>query len=68
MAAAAVFLFAIAVLRAWWSFGRDLVNGRQLLAVPWYVLSKLPIYLRFLVRRQRAWVRTDRDSAELSGR
>ena len=34
---------------------------RIVTAVPLYVLSKLPIYLRFVFRPQRAWLRTQRD-------
>jgi len=52
--------FLVAVLCAWHARGRDLVRLRELLAVPWYVAVKLPIYVRFIVRRQRDWVRTDR--------
>jgi len=28
--------------------------------VPWYILVKIPLYVRFVFRRQRAWIRTDR--------
>ena len=52
--------FGVAVLFAWAAQGRDLVRFGELLAVPWYILAKLPLYVRFLVRRQRDWVRTDR--------
>jgi hypothetical protein len=34
-----------------------------LLATPLYILSKLPIYVAFLVKRQQQWVRTERDAA-----
>jgi len=27
-----------------------------------YIAAKLPVYVRFVVRRERRWVRTDRDS------
>ena len=33
----------------------------QLLSIPFYVLWKLPIYLKFLVSPQKDWVRTERD-------
>ena len=52
--------FLLAVLTAWSARGRDLVRFTELLSVPWYIAAKLPVYLRFIVRRQRAWVRTDR--------
>ena len=43
---------------AWWRFARDRVPFRLLLAVPGYVLTKLPLYATFLFRRERTWVRT----------
>jgi hypothetical protein len=36
------------------------VRLTELLAVPWYIVAKAPVYVRFIVRRQKAWVRTDR--------
>ena len=53
--------FLVAVLLAWSIRGRDLIRFAELLAVPWYVASKVPVYVRFLIRRQKVWVRTDRD-------
>jgi cellulose synthase/poly-beta-1,6-N-acetylglucosamine synthase-like glycosyltransferase len=53
-------VFCGAVLVAWATRGRDLMRLAELLAVPWYIAAKLPLYVRFIVRRQRAWVRTDR--------
>lgn len=54
-------LFCGGALAAWRSHGRDLVRLAELLTIPLYILRKLPLYLRFLVRRERRWVRTDRD-------
>jgi glycosyltransferase involved in cell wall biosynthesis len=52
--------FLLGVVGAWLVRGRDLVRFTELLSVPWYIAAKLPVYVRFIVRRQRAWVRTDR--------
>jgi len=38
------------------------MSWKWLLAIPRYVIGKLPIYVAFLFRRQRAWVRTARES------
>jgi cellulose synthase/poly-beta-1,6-N-acetylglucosamine synthase-like glycosyltransferase len=51
---------ALAFGAAWWRFGRERLPLAVLLAVPWYVAGKLPIYLRFLARPERTWSRTDR--------
>lgn len=53
-------VFLGAVLLGWVIRGRDLVRLTELLAIPWYILAKVPLYLRFIVRRQKDWVRTDR--------
>ncbi|WP_082081780.1 glycosyltransferase family 2 protein [Bradyrhizobium sp. LTSP857] len=58
--AAAVFVLAVLVL--WFRFGRDFCSAADLLKVPLYVLAKIPLYLKFILNRQRVWVRTNRDS------
>jgi cellulose synthase/poly-beta-1,6-N-acetylglucosamine synthase-like glycosyltransferase len=60
MAASLCGIFAVAVLLAWWGWGRSVVSFRELMSVPFYVLAKIPLYLSFLTRRQKEWVRTDR--------
>jgi cellulose synthase/poly-beta-1,6-N-acetylglucosamine synthase-like glycosyltransferase len=54
-------VFVFSALLAWAVRGQDLVRFRELLSIPLYIGAKLPIYLRFLIRRQKQWVRTDRD-------
>ncbi len=54
--------FFVLLTAAWWKFGRQLLTARELLGVPWYVISKLSIYLGFISKRQKAWVKTERDS------
>ena len=48
---------------AWMRFGRQIIAARQLAAVPLYIAWKVPLYLKFLVSRQKAWVRTERTPA-----
>jgi cellulose synthase/poly-beta-1,6-N-acetylglucosamine synthase-like glycosyltransferase len=50
----------LAILAAWVRFGRGRLPLRSLLAAPLYVLGKAPLYAAFLLRPQRAWVRTER--------
>ena len=59
-AALACGLFFLAILLAWAVRGRDLVRLTELLTVPWYIVAKIPVYVGFVLRRQKAWVRTDR--------
>ncbi len=54
-------LLGAAVLLAWAKFGRTILTFRNLAYAPIYALRKIPVYLQFLVRRQVAWVRSQRD-------
>lgn len=55
-------IFAQWSMVLWSRFGRDFCSLADLLKVPIYVLAKIPLYLKFILNRQRVWVRTDRDS------
>ncbi len=54
-------LFVMAIAMAWYGWGRRIVSFPSLLIIPFYVLSKIPLYLRFLTKRQSTWVKTGRD-------
>ena len=55
-------LLLLAIGLAWVGFGRNDLPFTKLLSVPLYILWKIPLYLKFIVQRQTAWVRTERDS------
>ncbi len=54
-------MLIISVGLAWWGFARHIISLKQLCYVPVYMFLKIPLYLRFLVRRQVEWVRSKRD-------
>ena len=54
--------FGVAVLLAWWAHGRRTLSAGNLLLAVWYVVRKVPLYIRFLINRQVEWVRSKRDS------
>ena len=60
LAATASALFVTAVV--WFREGRGIISGRSLLHAPLYVLWKIPVYLGFVGRRQKAWNRTKRSN------
>lgn len=62
MLAGSLGLAALALGLAWARFGRSMIPISAALAVPGYILWKLPIYLKFLLGREKSWVRTDRGS------
>lgn len=57
-----LFLVATAVILAWYKFGRNIVKFSALLMVPFYVLTKIPLYIKFVFKRQSEWVRSKRDN------
>ena len=57
--AAALVTFSVAL--AWLREGRQIVSLGEMLALPWYVIAKIPVYIRLFTKRQVEWVRTKRD-------
>lgn len=55
-----------AVLAAWLKFGRADLPALTLLAVPFYLLWKIPLYVAYAIRPQTKWVRTERDAVSKS--
>jgi len=56
-------LKAAAILAGWAAYCRRQIPLRRLLAAPFYMAAKLPIYLAFLTHREQRWIRTQRDAA-----
>ena len=48
------------VIAAWLAGGRPYLSGAALLRAPFYVLWKLPVYVRFLRKPEARWTRTPR--------
>ncbi len=55
---------AAAVFLSWAAYARQTISAVDLLRGVIYALSKIPLYLRFLVARQMEWVRSKRDGDE----
>lgn len=53
-----------AITAAWLKFGKEEIPGRYVLEIPFYILSKIPIYLSFLTRPQTEWIRTKRNNID----
>ncbi len=56
-------LILVAILLAWAKFGRADLPAKSLLAIPLYILWKIPLYFAFLLKPQKKWVRTERDTS-----
>jgi cellulose synthase/poly-beta-1,6-N-acetylglucosamine synthase-like glycosyltransferase len=57
----ALIILTFGVSIAWIKFGRSDLPFTNLLAIPFYMLSKIPIYFKFLVNPQSRWLKTERD-------
>lgn len=60
--ASALAAVAISVALAWSFEGRRYLSFRTLSRAPAYVLWKLPIYFRLVGKREKSWVRTEREN------
>jgi hypothetical protein len=56
-------MILLSIVLAWVRHGRGLIPGRALVLAPLYILWKAPLYVAFLFRRQKEWVRTEREPA-----
>ncbi|MGB7816896.1 MAG: glycosyltransferase family 2 protein [Methylotenera sp.] len=61
VALSGVALLSIAIAIAWLGWGRNIISFSTMLLVPVYVISKIPHYVKFLFKRQKAWNKTERD-------
>ena len=61
LASLAGFEMAVAVFASWLVYGREILSLSNLSLSLIYAVRKIPLYLRYLVARQVAWVRSKRD-------
>lgn len=54
-------LLATSVLLSWAVWGRKILGFSQLIAVPLYILWKIPIYIKAVFKPETTWVRTKRN-------
>ncbi len=57
-------LIFTSVFISWAKFASDMIPSQALLAIPLYILWKIPLYFKFFTKPQTQWVRTERDNAE----
>lgn len=61
LASAAAGLLVVCVFAAWARYARHVVSLGSLMLALVYALWKIPLYVKFVVARQIAWVRSKRD-------
>lgn len=52
------------ILLGWITFAVKVLPLKYLLLIPWYVLRKIPVYLRFIYKPETKWIRTGRKDNE----
>lgn len=55
-------LLVSTILICWVVWGRKILTLSQLVAIPLYILWKIPIYVKALLNPEKAWVRTKRNT------
>lgn len=54
-------LLIFSILLAWFNWARHIIAFKQLLFIPLYIIKKFPNYLSFIFKKQKSWIRTDRN-------
>jgi cellulose synthase/poly-beta-1,6-N-acetylglucosamine synthase-like glycosyltransferase len=49
---------------AWREQGQHVLRFQDLLGIPFYVLGKVPIYIRYFTKREATWIRTRRQDGQ----
>jgi cellulose synthase/poly-beta-1,6-N-acetylglucosamine synthase-like glycosyltransferase len=55
-------LLGLMIWLAWLRHGHDILTLRDLLVIPSYAFSKIPMLWRFVFKRESTWVRSSRDA------
>jgi cellulose synthase/poly-beta-1,6-N-acetylglucosamine synthase-like glycosyltransferase len=61
IAVSAGVMLLTAILISWAKFARSDLPLRELFAIPFYIIWKMPLYLKFLIQPQKVWIRTERE-------
>ncbi|GAB4305685.1 MAG: hypothetical protein Kow0091_09100 [Geminocystis sp.] len=59
--AIASLLIFFGIFIAWVKFAREELTLTTLMKIPLYILWKIPLYFKFLFKRENQWIRTERD-------
>ena len=54
-------LMGCSLVFGWLIHCRDKVPAQAILAMPWFLVRKVAIYVSLLLKREKVWLRTDRD-------
>lgn len=54
-------LMGVSLLLGWLVHCRDIVPAKAILALPWFLVRKVVIYVSLLLKKEKVWLRTERD-------
>jgi|CXWL01.1.fsa_nt_gi cellulose synthase/poly-beta-1,6-N-acetylglucosamine synthase-like glycosyltransferase len=63
---ATMLLSVVLVAIAWWRDGRSLLSASAIWRIPFYILWKIPVYLKLAKGAETEWVRTGRQDSSSS--
>ena len=58
---AGAILMGSSLVLGWLAHCRDKVPAKAILAMPWFLVRKVVIYASLLLKREKVWLRTERD-------
>jgi cellulose synthase/poly-beta-1,6-N-acetylglucosamine synthase-like glycosyltransferase len=56
-----IVVLTLAILLAWWGWGKQILSLSSMLFIPVYILLKIPNYFSFIFKRQSTWNKTKRE-------
>ncbi len=59
-----VVFFSLMLVFTWWQYGRDYLTVKELCGIPIYVVSKISVYVTFIFKRQKSWIKTSRKTKD----
>ncbi|HEY9764157.1 MAG TPA: glycosyltransferase [Trichocoleus sp.] len=51
----------VAIVLSWQRYGRSEISLRQLVQIPLYILWKIPLYIGYILKPEKRWIRTERN-------
>ncbi len=53
-------ILALVIGVVWFAHGRHILTAKEMLQIPIYVISKISVYVGYIIRKQTKWIRTER--------
>ncbi|HEY9879279.1 MAG TPA: glycosyltransferase [Leptolyngbyaceae cyanobacterium] len=51
----------VAIILSWLRYGQSEISLKQLIQIPLYILWKIPLYIGYILKPEKRWIRTERN-------